>query len=79
MIDRSLTYTDNEQIFDRILPVTEQIAKDLEPQEIIILTTDSTIENYLHKMLQLKKSMTDIINDYNKGRVPAKFATHTKK
>ena len=65
-IDTSLTYTDNEQCMDRLLPTTEQIAAEKEDQEIILLRTDTPIENYLYKMLKLKKSKTDIINDYKR-------------
>ena len=65
-IDTSLTYTDNEQCMDRLLPTTEQIAAEKEDQEIILLRTDTPIENYLYQMLKLKKSKTDIINDYKR-------------
>lgn len=65
-IDTSLTYTDNEQAFDRLLPTTKEIASEKELQEIIILNTDTHIENYLYKMFELKKSKTEIINNYKK-------------
>ena len=65
-VNNSLTYTDNEQAFDRLLPTTEEIASEKELQEIIILITDTKIENYLYKMMKLKKSKTDIINNYKK-------------
>ena len=65
-IDTSLTYTDNEQCMDRLLPTTEAIAKEKEPQEIILLRTDTPIENYLYDMMKRKKSKTDIINNYKK-------------
>lgn len=64
LLDRSLTYTDNEQVMDRLIPITEQIAKDKEPQEIIILLTDLYIETYIDESLNRKKQQTDIINDY---------------
>ena len=65
-LDTSLTYTDNEQCWDRLLPTTQQIAEEKGDQEIILLRTDTPIENYLYQMLKLKKSKTDIINDYKR-------------
>jgi SNF2 family DNA or RNA helicase len=78
IIDRSLTYTDNEQIMDRLLPVTEQLAKDKDPQEIIILLTDLFIEEYIDTALSNKKSRTDIINNYASALSSAAVA-HRKK
>ncbi len=65
-IDRTLTYTDNEQMADRLLPTTQLIAEGKELQEIIYLITDSVIENYIDNMLKFKKTETDIINNYYK-------------
>lgn len=65
-LDRTLTYTDNEQMADRLLPTTKEIASEKELQEIIYLITDSVIENYIDHMLRNKKSETDIINNYYK-------------
>lgn len=66
-IDRTLTYTDNEQVMDRILPISEAIAKDKEPQEILILSTDLPIERYLNRMLTKKASRAEIINNYGRA------------
>lgn len=65
-IDTSLTYTDNEQCMDRLLPVSEAIAKEKGIQEIILLMTKTPIEEYLYQMFKLKKSRTDILNNYKK-------------
>ncbi len=79
IIDRSLTYTDNEQVMDRLLPVTELLAKDKDPQEVIILLTDLFIEEYIDIALSNKKSATDIINDYASALTGAAVRTNIKK
>ena len=65
-IDTSLTYTDNEQCMDRVLPTTEDIASEKDLQEILILVTNTQIDLYLQNMFKEKKSKTDIINDYKR-------------
>lgn len=63
-LDPSLTYTDNEQMSDRFLPVTPEEAENKEGQEIIKLVLKKTIDIYVAQSLNKKKSKTDIVNDY---------------
>lgn len=62
--DPSLTYTNNEQMMDRLIPISEAIAKEKEIQEVFILYSDLYIDVYLKKMLERKASKTEIINNY---------------
>ena len=63
-LDRDLTQSYNEQMGDRLVPITEAIAKEKPHQEIIVLITDTIIERYIDTMLGNKKSKSSIVNDY---------------
>lgn len=66
VIDPSLTYTDNEQLADRFLPISEEEAINKEQQKIIKLVFKNTIDTYIETSLKAKKNKTDIINEYQK-------------
>ena len=63
-LDPSLTYTDNEQMKDRFLPINEEEAISKEGQKIIHLLLRKSIDMYIHRSLLKKKDATAIINDY---------------
>ena len=63
-LDPSLTYTDNEQMQDRFLPITEKEAINKEGQKIIKLILRKSIDLYINRSLKRKQEDTDIINNY---------------
>lgn len=65
-LDRSLTVEDNNQMMDRLIPISEAIAKDKDPQDIIILQVDLYTEHYLDKMATDNATLTEIINNYGR-------------
>jgi SNF2 family DNA or RNA helicase len=64
VLDPSLTYSTNTQMYDRFLPTTKEEAEDKELQLVTKLIIPGTIDEYLLKALDEKKSKTDIINNY---------------
>lgn len=65
ILDPSLTYTNNEQLKDRMIPTTKEIALQKDKQQIIHILIKDTIDEYIDEQLKLKKSMTEIINNFN--------------
>lgn len=63
-IDQTLVYTDNLQLKDRFLPVTQEEAENKNNQIIYKLIVNDSIDMYLEEQLNHKKSQTEIINDY---------------
>lgn len=68
--DRSWVEGDNDQLYDRILPTTEQLQSEKDVQDIIVLLTDCFFDTYIDEALIHRKSMTDIINNYASRVVP---------
>lgn len=66
VIDPSLTYTDNEQLEDRIIPTTEEIAINKDKQQIIYLIIKDTIDQYIRIQLNNKRTKVEIINNFKK-------------
>lgn len=66
ILDPSLTYTDNEQLEDRIIPTSQEKAIQKEKQQIIYLITENSIDEYIRMQLNQKKTKVEIINDFNK-------------
>ncbi len=66
VIDPSLTYTDNEQLEDRLLPTTQEKALEKDKQQIIYLVTKDSIDEYIREQLNYKKEQVDIINNFKK-------------
>ena len=67
IIDPSLVYTDNEQLEDRLLPTSIEVAEQKEKQQIIRLIIDESIDTYIQLQLQKKATKTEIINDFRKS------------
>lgn len=63
-ITPALTYTNNEQLYDRILPTTKEKALEKDAQKVIHLTVEDSIDQYLDNALKNKLSSTEIINNY---------------
>jgi SNF2 family DNA or RNA helicase len=63
-VNQSFVYTDNEQAQARLIPINEQIAKEMQNQKIIILNGDCDVDKYTASMLKYKKSKSEIINNY---------------
>jgi len=66
LLDPSLTQADNEQVLDRFIPTTPEEAEAKEGQTIIRLLSKDTIDEYIAKQLQRRKTENDIINDYTR-------------
>lgn len=66
IVDPSLTYTDNEQLEDRIVPTAPEIAEAKEKQQVLYLIMSNTVDEYIKEQLALKKTSTDIINNFNR-------------
>lgn len=66
ILDPSLTYTDNEQLEDRLLPTSKEVAELKDKQQIIRLIIDESIDTYIQHKLSIKADYTDIINDFKK-------------
>lgn len=65
VVDPALTYTDNLQLYDRLIPTTLEEAMKKQQQRIIRLYLNESIDMYLQKMLfELKKPSTETVNDY---------------
>ena len=62
--DPSLTYTDNEQLEDRLLPTTKEIALEKDKQQIVYLVVKDSIDDYIDKQLENKATKVDIINNF---------------
>ena len=67
IIDPSLVYTDNEQLEDRLLPTSIEVAEQKEKQQIVRLIIDESIDTYIQLQLQKKATKTEIINDFRKS------------
>lgn len=68
IVDPSLTYTDNEQLWDRILPTTPEEALKKDTLLITHLIIKETIDVYINYALKNKKRQVDILNDYIKHK-----------
>ena len=66
IIDPSLTYTDNEQLEDRLLPTTEEKALLKDKQQIVYLIIEDSIDIYIRSQLNNKAKLVDIINNFKK-------------
>lgn len=65
-LDSSLTYTDNVQCMDRLVPVSKDRVHETS-QDILLLLAEDSIDMYLYDMVYVKKKdSSDIINDYLK-------------
>lgn len=64
IVDPSLTYSDNEQTKDRIIPTTQNIAIRKTKQQIIKLISKDSIDEYIAIQLSAKKSNSEIINNF---------------
>lgn len=60
----SLNYGDNEQLEDRFIPTTEEIAKQKDINQIIYLITENSIDEYVDNCLAKKMNSVSIINNY---------------
>ncbi|HHX94196.1 MAG TPA: hypothetical protein GX690_03770, partial [Tenericutes bacterium] len=65
-VNEGLVYGDNIQCKDRILATTPEKAKQKVKQHIITLVSEHSIEEYFHEQLKLKKSSSEMINNYIK-------------
>ena len=66
-VNPSLVYSDNIQLYDRIIPTSEEVAITKNKQQIIKLVCKDTIDEYISEQLALKKSSADIVNNFKKG------------
>lgn len=66
MIDPALEYEINNQLYDRIVPTTEEVALSKDSQEIIKLVVKDTIDEHIENMLKNKASSSEIINNFKK-------------
>lgn len=64
VINPSLTYSDNEQLYDRIVPTNQEVAESKEKQQVLLLIIPDTIDEYIQQKLDLKESSTSIINNF---------------
>ena len=64
MLDSSLTYTDNLQLEDRLLPTTREVAVYKQKQQIIKLLIEDTIDIIIHNQLENKATYVDIVNNF---------------
>jgi hypothetical protein len=67
VLDPTLVYTDNEQLEDRVIPTSIKVAEEKDKQQILNLVVKDTVDEYIYKQLELKKTKTEIINNFNKG------------
>lgn len=65
VIDPSLTGTDNDQLYDRFLPTTPEIAVTQNKKQIIKLISKDSIDEYIDQMLIQKATQSEIVNNYN--------------
>ena len=68
VLNPSLTYSDNLQLYDRIVPTTEEVAVKKTKQQILLLIIPDTIDEYIQNQLNCKASSTSIINNFKTTR-----------
>jgi superfamily II DNA or RNA helicase len=66
ILDPSLVYTDNEQLEDRLLPTSQEVAEQKDKQQILRLVIDESVDTYIQQQLQKKAEKTEIINNFKK-------------
>ena len=64
LTDKSIIPEDNEQLLDRIVPPTKEIAENKELQEIYILTSTLNVDVIWDKAIEFRWTMNQIINSY---------------
>lgn len=64
MLDSSLTCIDNQQLEDRLLPTSEEVAIKKDKQQIVKLLLEGTIDSYIYDQLSKKATKVEIINDF---------------
>ena len=72
VVTPSFIYSDNLQVYDRIVPTNKELALKKDKQQIIKLICKDTIDDYLETQLNLKKSLTDIVNNFSKRKENSK-------
>lgn len=68
IVDPSLTYVDNEQLEDRLIPTNKEIALTKDKQQIIRLVIKDTVDEYIDKQLKRKASQVEIINNFKANK-----------
>lgn len=68
IVDPSLTYVDNEQLEDRLIPTNQEIALNKDKQQIIRLVIKDTVDEYIDKQLKRKASQVEIINNFKANK-----------
>lgn len=68
IVDPSLTYVDNEQLEDRLIPTNKEIALNKDKQQIIRLVIKDTVDEYIDKQLKRKASQVEIINNFKANK-----------
>lgn len=66
ILDPSLVYTDNEQLEDRLLPTSQEVAEQKDKQQILRLVIEESVDTYIQQQLQKKAEKTEIINNFKK-------------
>ena len=67
-LDPSLTQSDNQQVYDRFIPTTKEVALQKDKQQIIKLIAKDSIDEYIFACLKLKKTAAEIINNYKSNK-----------
>lgn len=68
VVTPSFVYAENLQTYDRIVPTNKELALKKDKQQIIKLICKDTIDDYLETQLNLKKSSSDIVNNFSNER-----------
>ena len=63
-VKASLTYIDNQQLEDRLLPTSEEVAIKKDKQQIVKLLLEDTIDSYIYDQLSKKATKVEIINNF---------------
>lgn len=64
VLNPSMVYSDNEQLYDRIVPTNKEVALIKNKQQVLLLIIPNTIDEYIQTKLDEKASSTSIINDF---------------
>ena len=64
IMEPSFTYSDEEQLKDRMVPTNKEVALAKEKSQILKLRVLNTIDTYVYDMLENKKTSTEIVTNY---------------
>ena len=79
LTDKSIIPEDNEQLLDRIVPPTKEIAENKDLQEIYILTSTLNVDFIWDKAIEFRWTINQIINSYAGATVVSPARTEKEK